>query len=59
MTNAIYEAAGMEFNINSPVQLGEVLFTKLELPSGKKTKRGYSTSADVLEKLKDKAPYSF
>ena len=56
LTNAIYEAAGMEFNINSPVQLGEVLFTKLELPSGKKTKRGYSTSADVLEKLKDKHP---
>ena len=56
LTNAIYEAAGMEFNINSPVQLGDVLFTKLELPSGKKTKRGYSTSADVLEKLKDKHP---
>ncbi len=56
LTAAIYKAADMEFNINSPVQLGEVLFTKLELPSGKKTKRGYSTSADILEKLKDKHP---
>ncbi len=51
---AIYESAGQEFNINSPVQLGEILFEKLGLPSGKKTKRGYSTSADVLEKIKDK-----
>lgn len=56
LTAAIYEAADMEFNINSPAQLGEVLFTRLELPSGKKTKRGYSTSADILEKLKDKHP---
>lgn len=56
LTAAIYKAADMEFNINSPVQLGEVLFTKLELPSGKKTKRGYSTSADILEKLKYKHP---
>ena len=47
----IYEAAGEEFNINSPKQLGVILFEKLELPSGKKTKTGYSTSAEVLEKL--------
>ncbi|QQE78012.1 DNA polymerase I [Alicyclobacillus sp. SO9] len=50
----IYELAGSEFNINSPKQLGEVLFDKLALPPQKKTKTGYSTSADVLEKL---APY--
>ncbi|MDO4870394.1 MAG: DNA polymerase I [Bacillota bacterium] len=48
--------AGEEFNINSPIQLGEILFEKLELPHGKKTKRGYSTSADVLEKIVDKHP---
>ena len=47
----IYEEAGEEFNINSPKQLGEVLFEKLKLPGGKKTKSGYSTAADVLEKL--------
>ena len=47
----IYEEAGQEFNINSPKQLGIVLFEKLHLPSGKKTKTGYSTAADVLEKL--------
>jgi DNA polymerase-1 len=47
----IYEQAGMEFNINSPKQLGEVLFEKLGLKGGKKTKTGYSTAADVLEKL--------
>lgn len=52
----IYDLAGTQFNINSPVQLGEVLFEKLQLPSGKKTKRGYSTSADILEKIKDKHP---
>jgi DNA polymerase I len=51
----IYEEAGCEFNLNSPKQLGEVLFEKLGLPASKKTKTGYSTSADVLEKL---APYS-
>jgi len=56
LTAKIYEAAGETFNINSPVQLGEVLFEKLELPAGKKTKRGYSTSAEVLEKIKDKHP---
>jgi DNA polymerase-1 len=47
----IYRAADCEFNINSPKQLGEVLFEKLHLPAEKKTKSGYSTAADVLEKL--------
>ncbi|MNK21601.1 DNA polymerase I [compost metagenome] len=50
----IYELAGTEFNINSPKQLGEILFDKLGLPVIKKTKTGYSTDAEVLEKL---APY--
>lgn len=50
----IHELAGVAFNINSPKQLGEVLFDKLNLPVIKKTKTGYSTSADVLEKLQDK-----
>ncbi|MFP4974376.1 DNA polymerase I [Paenibacillus sp. CN-4] len=50
----IYEIAGTEFNLNSPKQLGEILFVKLELPVVKKTKTGYSTDAEVLEKL---APY--
>ncbi len=48
---SIYKQAGEEFNINSPKQLGEVLFGRLELPNGKKTKTGYSTAADVLERL--------
>ena len=52
----IYDMAGMEFNLNSPKQLGEVLFEKLQLPAWKKTKTGYSTSADVLEKLADEYP---
>lgn len=52
LESRIYMAAGEEFNINSPKQLGEVLFEKLMLPSGKKTKTGYSTSADVLERLR-------
>lgn len=47
----IYEEAGEEFNINSPKQLGVILFEKLQFPGGKKTKTGYSTAADVLEKL--------
>ena len=47
----IYALAGEEFNINSPKQLGVVLFEHLSLPNGKKTKTGYSTAADVLEKL--------
>ncbi len=48
----IYSSVGYEFNINSPKQLGEALFVKLELPAKKKTKSGYSTSADVLEELR-------
>ena len=52
----IYEEAGEEFNINSPKQLGEILFGKLQLPGGKKTKSGYSTAADVLEKLSEEYP---
>lgn len=54
--NQIYVLAGTEFNIKSPAQLGEILFEKLELPAGKKSKRGYSTSADVLEKIRDLHP---
>ncbi|MEK3830680.1 DNA polymerase I [Bacillus sp. FSL L8-0186] len=50
----IHESAGETFNINSPKQLGVILFEKLGLPVVKKTKTGYSTSADVLEKLRDK-----
>ncbi len=50
----IHELAGEEFNINSPKQLGVILFEKLELPVVKKTKTGYSTSADILEKLQSK-----
>ena len=50
----IYELAGEKFNINSPKQLGVILFEKLELPVIKKTKTGYSTAVDVLEKLQDK-----
>ncbi|WP_066050360.1 DNA polymerase I [Robertmurraya korlensis] len=49
----IYELAGESFNINSPKQLGVILFEKLQLPVAKKTKTGYSTSADILEKLED------
>ena len=56
LENEIYEHAGMSFNINSPKQLGEVLFEKLSLPVIKKTKTGYSTNADVLEKLSDAHP---
>ena len=52
----IYEAAGEEFNINSPKQLSQILFEKLQIPGGKKTKTGYSTAADVLEKLKGDNP---
>ena len=47
----IYDIAGVEFNINSVKQLGEILFEKLSLPSGKKTKTGYSTNVEILEKL--------
>lgn len=52
----IYDQAGERFNINSPKQLGVILFEKLKLPGGKKTKTGYSTAADVLEKLADDHP---
>ncbi|MBO5056040.1 MAG: DNA polymerase I [Lachnospiraceae bacterium] len=52
----IYRKAGTEFNINSPKQLGEVLFENLKIPGGKKTKTGYSTAADVLEKLSAEYP---
>jgi len=52
----IYELCGEKFNINSPKQLGVILFEKLKLPGGKKTKTGYSTSADILEKLKLEDP---
>lgn len=51
LTEKIYELAGEEFNINSPKQLGVILFEKLQLPHGKKTKTGYSTAADILENL--------
>ena len=56
LEQAIYNMAGEEFNINSPKQLGEILFGKLGLPHGKKTKTGWSTNADVLEKLRYEAP---
>ncbi len=52
----IYIEAGCEFNINSPKQLGEVLFVRLGLPTGKKTKNGYSTNAEILEKLSASYP---
>ena len=52
----IYEQAGEVFNIQSPKQLGVILFEKLNLPGGKKTKKGYSTAADVLEKLAEEFP---
>ncbi|MCQ2080014.1 MAG: DNA polymerase I [Lachnospiraceae bacterium] len=56
LESEIYSFAGLQFNINSPKQLGEVLFETLGLPGGKKTKTGYSTAADVLEKLKPDYP---
>ena len=56
VTEKIYDAAGEEFNINSPKQLGAVLFEKLKLPPGKKTKSGYSTNAEVLERLAQDYP---
>ncbi len=51
ITDEIYEEVGYQFNLNSPKQLGEALFEKLGLPKGKKTKSGWSTNADILEKL--------
>lgn len=56
LEHSIHEQAGVAFNINSPKQLGEILFDKMKLPGGKKTKTGYSTAADVLEKLAPEAP---
>ena len=56
LQDQVWELAGGEFNINSPKQLGHVLFEELGLPSGKKTKTGWSTNADVLEKLRGKHP---
>ena len=53
LEQSIHKLANDDFNINSPKQLGEVLFVKMGLPNGKKTKTGYSTSADVLEKIKN------
>ena len=52
----IYDTVGEPFNINSPKQLGTILFEKMQLPGGKKTKTGYSTSADILEKLTGQYP---
>ena len=56
LQQSIWQHAGREFNIQSPKQLGEILFDELMLPSGKKTKTGWSTNADVLEKLRGKHP---
>ncbi|OLS03309.1 DNA polymerase I [Tissierella creatinophila] len=56
LTSEIYELSEVEFNINSPKQMGEILFDKLELPVIKKTKTGYSTNVEVLEKLQGKHP---
>ena len=56
LEQTIYDLAGEKFNINSPKQLGEILFGKLGLPHGKKTKTGWSTNAEVLEKLRYEAP---
>ena len=53
----IYAMAGEEFNINSPQQLGVILFEKMGIPGGKKTKTGYSTAVDVLEKLSEDFPF--
>lgn len=57
LEDSIYEESGEIFNINSPKQLGEILFEKMNLPGGKKTKTGYSTAADVLEKLSEDYPF--
>ncbi len=57
LEDKIHKEAGEEFNINSPVQLGEILFGKMGIPGGKKTKKGYSTAADVLEKLAPDHPF--
>ncbi|MCR5235373.1 MAG: DNA polymerase I [Lachnospiraceae bacterium] len=54
---SIHEAAGEDFNINSPKQLGDILFDRMKIPGGKKNKNGYSTSADILEKLAPDYPF--
>ena len=56
LEKTIWQEAGEEFNINSPKQLGEILFGEMQLPGGKKTKTGYSTAAEVLEKLAPEHP---
>ena len=56
LEESIHRQAGCAFNINSPKQLGEILFDQMQLPGGKKTKTGYSTAADVLEKLAPEHP---
>ncbi len=56
VTERVHEHAGESFNVGSPKQLGEILFEKLKLPAHKRSKTGYSTSVDVLEKLRDKHP---
>jgi len=57
LESEIHQEAGEDFNINSPVQLGDILFVKMGIPGGKKTKKGYSTAADVLEKLAPDYPF--
>lgn len=57
LESSIHKEAGEEFNINSPKQLGEILFVKMGIPGGKKTKSGYSTAAEVLEKLAPDYPF--
>ena len=57
LEEAIHRDAGEDFNINSPKQLGDILFDKMHLPGGKKNKNGYSTSADILEKLAPDFPF--
>ena len=57
LEDSIHEAAGDDFNINSPKQLGDILFEKMQIPGGKKNKSGYSTSADILEKLAPDYPF--
>lgn len=57
LEQSIHEESGEDFNVNSPKQLGEILFEKMKIPGGKKTKTGYSTAADILEKLAPEYPF--
>ena len=57
LEKSIHDEAGEDFNINSPSQLGDILFVKMGIPGGKKTKKGYSTAADILEKLAPEYPF--